>query len=216
MDLHDVRCTLLVVGTLAGIKPAAALTFSQTAHQGPALAVFNGKLYIAVTGGPGWLLSRAICTSPGSAVTIKSTSCIHRTAPSVLAFDSSGVRGCIGFIRPVSVVFTTRRVEVGGAGGPTLGCPVSTLNQNEEPYTTGVGLGLNGTDVYVAWVGTHNANLIHIWRYTTFGAGSTFVGETTTTQTTFTNPSITGFNGHTFYAWSGTDNPRHVNVAQLN
>jgi hypothetical protein len=335
MDRHDVRykarrltrlasAALLLIATFAAINPAAALTFAQTAHQGPALAVFNNKLYIAVTGtnsqstlyinssadgvtwpttfqsltpassnanaGPGlaafknnlyvaWVIGNNeinimhssdgvnfsgqinLGATDGTFVSTGTPSLTatanylilawlsHRVnngatepvlytaystdgvnwsfpqseefgsgnlapyAPAALAFDlNGGVNGCLGWVRPTSVVSTTRHVEVGSLGSPTGVCGFSTANQSEEPYTTGIGLGMNGADIYVIWVGTHLASQVRIWRYTNFA----FVGETVTSQTSFTNPSITGFNNHTFYAWSGTDNPSHVNVAQLN
>jgi hypothetical protein len=73
-------------------------------------------------------------------------------------------------------------------------------------------MGVSGTDLYLIWVGTHLSNQIRIWHWNSVA----YVGETQTSQTSKPNPAITGFNGHVFYAWSGSDNPSHVNVAQLN
>jgi hypothetical protein len=337
MDIHDLRfniwyrtrrfarlvsSVLLLIGTFAAISPAVALTFAQTAHQGPSLAVFNNKIYIAVTGtnaqstiyinsssdginwpgtfqslaplasipnaGPAlaafngslylawtngggnqieiahssdgvnfggtidlgtnsayistgspaltatandlvlsWLGTtsgqQAILTSYSTdgvnwstplAVVLGSES-VAPYGPAVSAFNNTagGTTACVGYIVPASNFSPTRRIvatSVPAVGGCSL--PV----QSEEPYTTGVGMGKNGSSYYLIWVGTHLSDQIRIWSYTISGATFTYTGETLIPQTTFTNPAIAGFNGHTFYAWSGTDNPSHVNVAQFN
>jgi hypothetical protein len=330
MHIQDVRCktrarlasgALLLVGAFAAINPAAALTFAQTAHQGPSLAAFKNKLYIAVTGTnaqstiylnssadgitwPGTFQSLAPQSSNPNAAPALATfqnnlylawigsgnqiNLLHSSdgvnfsgqidlgagfvstgspsltatandlilswlgstvnggqvepviytaystdgvnwsaplgaalgssnvapyAPAVFATDAaSGVRSCVGYVVPATSFSPTRRIVAAAVPGiGVCGLPVTT----EEPYTTGVGMGINGSNFYLIWVGTHLASQIHIWNYT-FNGSFAYLGETTTTQTSFTNPAIAGFNGHVFYAWSGTDNPSHVNVAQLN
>jgi hypothetical protein len=333
MDIQDVRCkarrltrlasaALLLIGTFAGINPAAALTFAQTAHQGPSLAAFNSKLYIAVTGtnsqntlyinssadGVNWpgtfqslapessipnagpalatfkgslylawtgggnqlnifhssdgvnfggkinlgAINGTYVSTGGPSLTASanylvlswlgtfvngsqveptiyssySTDGVNWSAPSHGAFGSESVASyapavfafdlptgqlhtCLGYVVPATSFSPTRRIAL--ASSPPGGvCGFAPTTQ--EPYTTGIGMGMNGSDFFVIWVGTHLATQIHIWRYTNFA----YVSDTQTSQTSFTNPSITGFNGHTFYAWSGTDNPSHVNVAQFN
>lgn len=339
MDIQDVRfnvarrtgrlarlvsSALLLFGAFAAIHPAVAVTFAQTAHQGPSLAAFNGKLYIAVTGtnaqntmyinsstdGVNWpsgfqsLAPESSIPNAGPALaafngnlyvawtgggnqiniyhssdgvnfgdkinlgasdaTFTSTGSPSLTAtandlilswlgtinnggqiepaiyssystdgvnwstpllsglgsenvapygPAVFAFiNSSGTKGCLAYIIPASVVAPQRRINpssIPGIGNCGLPLP------SEVPYTTGVGMGLNGTDFFLIWVGTSLATEVRIWRFTSSGAGFAYVSETLTGQTSFTNPAIAGFNNHVFYAWSGTDNPSHVNVAQF-
>jgi len=317
---------LFLAGAFAMVNPAAALTFAQTAHQGPALAAFNGKLYIAVTGtnaqntlyinssvdGTTWpgafqslapeaananagpalatfqgnlylawtgsdshlnIMHSADGTTFGGKINLGSVNGLFQStgspsltatanylilswlsnksnggtpepiiyssystdgvnwssvlqtafgtenvapyAPAISAFDTTGgIIGCTGYVIPTSAFNPTRRIVITIIPGVGASCPLSV--PTEEPYMTGVGLGRNNTDLYVAWSGTHLAAGIHIWRYSLSGSTFTYDGETVTTQTTFTNPAITGFNNHVFYAWSGTDNPSHVNVAQVN
>jgi hypothetical protein len=132
-------------------------------------------------------------------------------SPAVVAFDdpsTGAVRGCVGFVTPA--VFSSTRHIVLDTSPPGSGCGYTA--PSEEPFTTGFGMGVSGTDLYLIWVGTHLSNQIRIWHWNSVA----YVGETQTSQTSNTNPAITGFNGHVFYAWSGSDNPSHVNVAQLN
>jgi hypothetical protein len=35
------------------------------------------------------------------------------------------------------------------------------------------------------------------------------------TVTSLTNPAMAAFNGHLFFAWKGTDNPAHLNIAEV-
>ena len=339
MDIHDVRfnlqrkarrlarlasSALLLVSAFAAIHPALAVTFGQTAHQGPSLAAFNGKLYIAVTGtnaqntmyinssadgvnwpgtfqslapqssipnaGPAlaafngslyvaWTgggnqiniyhssdgvnfggqinlgASNSVFTSTGgpsltatandlilswlgtivnggqtepAIYSSYSTDGVNWStpllsglgsesvapyAPAVFAFNNaSGTKGCLAYIVPASSIAPQRRILPGSIPGiGSCGLPIPA----EEPYTTGVGMGLNGSDYFLIWVGTALSTQVRIWHFTASGSSFIYDGETQTGQTSFTNPAIAGFNGHVFYAWSGTDNPSHVNVAQF-
>jgi hypothetical protein len=76
-------------------------------------------------------------------------------------------------------------------------------------YNTGPGLGALGTETFVIWVGTPQADEVII---DAFGRTHT---ETHTGQTAIGNPAIVGFNGHVYYAWTGTDGAHTINVAQF-
>ena len=182
----------------------------QTANGSTALAAVNGKLYVAWSGTDGVNTINVATSTDG----------VHFTHPYLyteLGHGSPWSPALGANNHGMTVAFTSVPVgeqpcrRVYGLPVPGSGGGISFLLPACPPgsYNTGPGLGALGTETFVIWVGTAQADEVII---DAFGTTHT---ETHTGQTAIGNPAIVGFNGHVYYAWTGTDGAHTINVAQF-
>jgi len=77
----------------------------------------------------------------------------------------------------------------------------------------GPGMGVLGNQVWVAWTGTGTAQTVH---YTVFDFPSgSIISNVQTPEGAVSNPTIVGFGGHPYLAWTGNNAGQNLNVEQL-
>jgi hypothetical protein len=174
----------------------------QTANGSTALtATANGTLYLGWSGTDGQHTPNLASSTDG----------VHFTSPSIYVDNSSRWSPALTTVNGSNIpIFAFTQEAVGerpcrtvegtyGAGFLLPACPPGAGQ-------TGPGLGALGTEYFVIWAGTGTAVEVII---SPNGAGAVHTG-----QTCVGNPAIVGFNGHVYYAWTGTDSAHTINIAQ--
>ena len=187
-----------------------------------ALAVANNKLYIAFAG------ITAVAGVSNPVWSSYSSNGVTWTAPQEHSFGANGSQWSPGLGSwvgtGVTLAFTTVATQVNpnrellamgvsGGGTPALNFPIPNSGQPAIPYISGPGVGSLGNTLYVIWPGTSLANEVIVTSYQWNGSIITYLNQVHTGQTCIGNPAILGFNGHVYYAWTGTDPGHHVNFS---
>lgn len=185
------------------------------------LAAVSGTLYIAYSA-----LNQPFCCITNAVLTSHSTDGVHWATPTPHAYGSYGSQWSPGIgsfnNTGVTLVFTTvpqpefptRHLLAEALVGPALSNTfIPTNSAPVVPNNSGPGVGSLGNNLYVIWPGTSASQQVWITTYKFSGSGFTFLTQFATGQLCIGNPAIFGFNGHVYYAWTGTDSNHHVNIA---
>jgi len=83
--------------------------------------------------------------------------------------------------------------------------------------SAGPGIGILGTQVWVAWTGSGLAQAVHytVYEQPAGGGPLTFVSNIQTPEGAVSNPTIIGFGGHPYLFWTGNNAGQNLNVEQL-
>jgi hypothetical protein len=200
-----------VTGVPKGITPAGSL--SDTSDVRPALAVLNGRVYLAWKGWGNNDLNVMVSTDAGPAgasfsdVNKFSTSFETSSAAPTLGTNGDGL-----FMGWKGAGDHNLRVS-GVEYDPLMGRPVFILPPPVLGDTSPVNpalAGLNGS-LYLAWKGDGNDNLNVM---VSTNEGATFFGKTISPQTSSDAPALATDGTTLFIAWKGSGND-NLNVARV-
>jgi hypothetical protein len=213
-DNHNLHVSTVVLdpvtGVPKGITPAGSL--SDTSDVRPALAVLDGRVYLAWKGDGNDNLNVMVSTDAGPAGA--SFSGVNRftsvetssVAPTLGTYDNSLFIGWKGDGNDNLNVATVPFDPV--SGRPFYILPPDVLGDT-SPVNPALA-GLNG-NLYLAWKGDGNDNLNVM---VSTNEGATFFGKTISPQTSSDAPALATDGTTLFIAWKGSGND-NLNVARV-
>lgn len=187
--------------------PFQKVTLGDTSPLSPALASFNGNLYISWKGDGNDNLNVMVSTDNGQTFGNKFIS--GETSPESTALTAHNGNLYIAWKGDGNDNLNVAIVNVDAFGSPTGFSNKNTLGDT-SPVSPALA-SFNG-NLYIAWKGDGNDNL-NVMVSTDNGA--TFGNKLTSPETSDDAPSLAVFNGNLYIAWKGSGND-NLNVAIVN
>jgi hypothetical protein len=180
---------------------ANKVILSETSHNAPSLAVFNGRLYLSWRGTDGQL--NIISSADGTTFNTKVIYNIHiRTSPTLVA---TPVFLEIGWEQPTAQSFIVI-AQYSTSHPATLSVKVTTTSSSSLPIALSFA-GVAGYPALVmAWRTAGDAHILLGF----FGGVPTITGITNTGQTTPFGPALE----RPWLSWTGTDRSQSVNLSR--
>ncbi len=196
--------TALSSSDVAAVNLMYPVTLDDTSISGPALAYWNGRLYIAWTGTDGEHHLNVMSSADGK------------------VFDNKVTLGDTSIARPALAVYNGKLhiAWTGTDSGHHLnvmssanGIAFGNKRTLGETSRLAPALAQFGNALYIAWTGTDSQRRLNVMRYTD-AAG--WGNKTTLVDTSPHGPALASGGGWLYLGWTGTDSDHKLNVIRSN